>query len=455
MSARTLVATILGLAAMAAMAVGTTSARAGVWMQVSCVNPDGSAAPSEGWSGFSQGNPGAYAYTDARCAPGEPMTAILSPSSAAAVGSSEWLQYTPPAGSTLVGGTVDVNMAAPGYGQDSTGKIDAVGMAGLFEPAPANSPSNLFYQCVAWLANCPGHGTSDGQYYSGPVALPAGAGGDFFAEASCAAGDPGGVCDENAVHGGWALAQINAADFLLRSNVSPQGINFSGSVLQNGARGTAHLVFTARDPGGPGVYAVTVAVDGKVRYSGTPNTNGGACVSRGTDPGSGALMFDNQQPCLRTETVDVPVSTSGLPDGPHQLSTTVYDAAGNVASVRDETIHTFNPQYTPVASRGVRAQFVISWRWLGKHTTLRLIRVRRLPRRAHVSVRCAGRGCPRLKVTSVGATRIKRLLDGLRGRRFAVGDRLLINVSAPHRRTERIELRIRDNRSPKARLIRR
>jgi hypothetical protein len=452
MSARTLVATMLGLAA---LAVTATSARAGVWMQVSCVNPDGSAAPSEGWSGFSQGNPGAFAYNDARCAPGKPMTAILPSSSPAAVDSSEWLQYAPPAGSTLVGGTVNLNLAADGYGQDSTGKINAVAKAALFEPSPNDSPSNLFLQCVAWLAPCPQHSADDNLYYSGPVTLPSRAGGDFFAEASCSPGDPAGVCNENAGHGGWALVQINAADLLLQSNVSPQGANFSGSVLQNGARGTAHLVFTARDPGGPGVYAVTVAVDGKGKYSGTPNTNGGACVSRGTDPGTGALMFDDQQPCLRTETVDVPVSTSGLPDGPHQLSTTVYDAAGNVASVRDQTIHTFNPQYTPVASRGVRAQFVISWRWLGKHTTLRLIRVRRLPRRAHVSVRCRGRGCPRLKVTSVGATRITRLLDGLRGRRFAVGDRLLINVSAPRRRTERIELRIRDNRSPEARLIRR
>jgi hypothetical protein len=441
--------------ALLGLVLGAGTARAGLWMQVSCVNPDGTAAPSEGWSGYPQGNPGGFAYSDVRCGPGSPMTAVLSPSSPSATGSSEWLQYTPPPTATLAGGTVNVNLAANGYGQDAGGTIDAVGMAGLYEPSPTNSPSDLFYECVAWLAQCPNHPASDGLYYSGPVSLPANAGGDFFAQAACAAGTASGSCDENAGHGGWAVAQINSADFLLRSNVSPQGINFSGSALQSGARGTAHLVFTAKDPGGPGVYLVTVAVDGRTVYAASPNDNGGACVAHGTDPATGAVMFDNQQPCLATESVDAPVPTAGLPDGPHQLSASVTDAAGNVASILDQTIHTSNPQYTPVARRGVKAQFVISWRWLDRTTTLRSIGVRGLPRAGHVSVSCAGRGCPKLTVASVTAPRVKRLLAALGGKRFSVGDTLLITVSAPHRRTERIELRIRDNRRPRARLLRR
>jgi hypothetical protein len=451
-TARALVTVALCLAG---LGVAVPAAGTGQWVQVSCVNPDGSPAPNEGWSGYSEGNPGAFAYNDARCSPGSPMTAILSQSGAASVSSSEWLQYTPPAGATLAGGTLNVSLAAAGYGQDSTGAIDAVAMAGLFEPSPVSSPSNLFYQCVAWLATCPGHGSADGQYYSGQVALPANAGGDLFVEAACAAGQPGGLCDQNATHGGWAVSQVNSADVLLRSNTSPQGDGFSGSALQPGARGTAHLVFTARDPGGPGVYAVTVAIDGRTVYTGTPNTNGGACVAAGTDPGSGALMFDHQQPCLQTETVDVPVPTTGLPDGPHQLLATVTDAAGNLAPVRDQTIHTSNPQVTPAARRGVRAQFVISWAWLRRLTTLRSMTVRRLPRNGRVTLRCAGRGCPKLTVRSVSAKRVGRLLRAVRGRRFTVGDRLLITVSAPHRTTEWIELEIRDNRRPRARLVRR
>ena len=196
----------------------------------------------------------------------------------------------------------------------------------------------------------------------GPVTLPANAGGDLYVEAACAAGDPGGLCDANPTHEGWAVARVAGADLLLANNASPRAANFSGSALQHGARGTAHLVFTAEDPGGPGVYSVTVAIDGRTVFTGTPNANGGACVAAGRDPATGALMFDHQQPCLQTETVDVPVPTAGLPDGPHQLSVTVTDAASNAALVRDQTIHTSNPEVTPAARRGVRAQFVISWR---------------------------------------------------------------------------------------------
>jgi hypothetical protein len=119
----------------------------------------------------------------------------------------------------------------------------------------------------------------------------------------------------------------------------------------------------------------------------------------------------------------------------------------------DRTIHTVNPEYTPVARRGVRAQFLISWHWLGKHTTLRSLKVRRLPANARVSVRCRGRTCPKLKVRSAPARRIKRLLRALGGKRFTRGDKLLITVSAPRRASERVELTILNDRKPRARLV--
>ena len=63
--------------------------------------------------------------------------------------------------------------------------------------------------------------------------------------------------------------------------------------------GTANLALTASDPSGPGIFNVTVKIDGSPIYSGTPSTNGGKCVSVGTDPFSGAMIFDYQQPCPR------------------------------------------------------------------------------------------------------------------------------------------------------------
>jgi hypothetical protein len=424
-------------------------------MQVSCVNPDGSAAPSQGWSGFATGSPGVWSSNNSQCSPGQPMAATLSDLTAVPVDSAEYLEYVPPASSTLLGGTVDVNLSADGYGVDSTNHINAVAVAALYEPSLQSSPSNPFYQCVAWLAACPGAGTS--LHYSGTISLPGDRGGDLYLKAECAEGNPGAACNTNAHDNAWALAQVVWAHLLLLSEVSPQGTAFSGSALQRNARGTAHLVFTASDPGGPGVYSVTVSIDGHPVWSGTPNNNGGDCAAVGNDSADAALMFDASQPCLQTEVVDVPVPTSGLPDGRHELAVEVTDAAQNTSTVLDQTITTSNPQTTPSprSRRAVHARFVISWSWNGNHTLLRSISVQKLPRKAHVSVGCAGRGCPRLKVRSASARHAGKLLRGLGGKRFRAGDKLHITVSAPRHSPERIELRIRDGRLPGARLLRR
>ena len=252
----------------------------------------------------------------------------------------------------------------------------------------------------------------------------------------------------------YADVFISQADLLLQNNAVPTGSGFTGTVLEPGARGLTDLTFTAADPSGPGVYQVQVSVDGTPVYSQTPNTNSGQCVPVGTDPSSGALMFDYQQPCPPAESVDVPISTTGLQDGSHELSVKVIDAAGNVATALDQTITTSNPLVTPRPAKGVRAQFVMKWRWAGARTTLRSITVRKLPRGARVRVSCAGRGCPKLRLRSAAGGRVRRLLAGLGGRTFRAGDRLRLTVTAPRRTSENIQVTIRNNRIPQARLLR-
>jgi hypothetical protein len=415
-------------------------------MQVSCVNPNGSAAPNDGWSSFTTGSPEVLSNNDTHCSPGTPMSASLSSEQPAAVGTSEDLAYQPPAGSTLIGGAVNASMAANGtgpYGQ---------GAAILYEPAFQYDGSNVFFKCVQSSIDC-GNGGED---YAGDVSLPADAGGNFYAGAACS-GFAGGVCNSGGTFGAWALVLVHWARFVLSTQAAPQGTDFSGSALQPRAGGTAHLVFTAGDSGGPGVYAVSVLVDGRTVWSQTPNTNGGRCVPVGTDPSSGALMFDWQQPCPAAEVVDAPVPTRGLPDGRHELAVTVTDAAQDSSTVLDQTITTSNPQTTPVptSGRAVHARFVISWNWNGNHTTLRSIKVQKLTKHATVSVRCLGPGCPRLKLRSAAAGHVPRLLHALGGKRFRAGDRLRITVTAPGRSAERIELHMRDNQLPQARLLER
>jgi hypothetical protein len=116
--ALTLCATLAAAAGALALA---PAADAGDWMQVSCENANQSAASSEGWSSFTTGSPGYGSNSGSNCGPGTPMYAILSTDAAAPVDSSEDLQYTPPAGSTLVGGSVDVSLSADGTGYNASG----------------------------------------------------------------------------------------------------------------------------------------------------------------------------------------------------------------------------------------------------------------------------------------------------------------------------------------------
>lgn len=432
------------LAAVAALA---GPARAGQWMQVSCVNPDGSAAGNEGWSG-SASNTGYGANNTAVCGPGAPMQAILSSAVAEPVNAYELLQYQPPAGSALIGGTVDVTLSADGSG------ADASGVAALYEPHFAYDGSDVFLQCANGESTCP-NGTYD---YTAPVALPAGRGGDFFAAASCG-GIAGQSCDAtpNTANGSWSETEVHWAHFLLSNGAAPQGAGFGGSALQSAVRGTGHVVFTASDPGGPGVYSVGAAIDGHLVWAATPNTNGGACVPVGRDPSTGALMFDSQQPCPPTEVVDVPIPTRGLPDGRHELTVSITDAAGNISNVLDQNITTSNPQTTPKprGARAIRAQFVIGWNWSGTTTTLNTIKVKHLPRASGVTATCTGRGCPKLRIGHVNAPQISRLLHRLKGRRFRAGDRLNLTVTQRHHRPERIRLTFRAGAEPTARLVKR
>jgi hypothetical protein len=436
------------MAVLLLMVAGAPAARAGQWMQVSCVNPNGTAAPFQGWTGSSTGTPEFGSNHDVACAPGAPMVANLSAQLQPAPGdANEILTYAPPAGSTLVGGTMNVTLYGGGAGGSATG------VAGLHQPAFKPDDADRFLVCAKILPPC-----QNGTYtWSGAATLPAGRGGDLIAAASCAGagGLSGNTCTTGQdANDDFASVYIYSADLLLQSNAVPTGSGFTGTALEPGARGVADLTFTAADPDGPGVYAVQAFLDGALVSSQTPNTNSGQCVPVGTDPASGALMFDYQEPCPPAESVDVPIPTAGLPDGRHELSAKVIDAAGNAATVLDQIITTSNPLVTPRPAKGVRAQFVILWHWAGARTTLRSISVRKLPRRAEIHVSCKGHGCPRLRTRSSTGKRVKRLLTGLRGKTFRPGDRLRLTVTAPRLTSEKILVTIRNNQIPLARLLR-
>ncbi len=315
-------------AAAAVMMMGAAPAYAGDWMVVSCVNPSQSAAPSEGWSSFADGG-GYGSNSSTSCAPGSPMFAILSTDAAVGVGSAETLQYSPPGESKLVGGSVDVSLYADGGGYNASGTAVA------YTPEYAYNGTNVFFQCASGLPPC-ANGTYD---FSGVLGIPGGRGGNLYLSAGCG-GAAGYACNSRGSEGAWSLVRLWWANLLLENDSAPTGSGFGGSPLEPDAHGTAELQFTASDPGGPGVYSVTLEIDGQSIYQGTPDGNDGHCVAVGSS--SGALMFDYVQPCLQSETVDIPVNTTTLSEGAHTLKVIVTDAAQNSSVVYAGTITTAN-----------------------------------------------------------------------------------------------------------------
>ncbi len=317
---------------MAAVAImllcGAAPAEAGEWVQASCINPNQTAAGSAGWSSF-QGGGGYGSNNSTSCGPGSAALAILSTDAAVPVGSEETLQYTPPAGSTLNGGLLDLGMYADGRG------LDASGTAVAYTPEYAYDGSSVFFQCAAGLTPC-ANGSSD---FTGELNIPAGRGGNLYLSAGCG-GTGGGSCDEGGSEGGWSLIRLWWANLRLSNDSTPAASGVSGTLLSPGARGTQELTFTATDPAGPGVYNVTVQADGQTLYSATPNSNDGACVPVGSSGAS--LMFDAPQPCRQSESVDLPIDTTELRDGEHTLKVTVSDAAQNTSVVYDAAITTHN-----------------------------------------------------------------------------------------------------------------
>lgn len=270
---RSLVASGIALAAVTVLALCAGSpAYAGEWMQVSCVNPDETVAGSAGWISEIAGG-GYGSSTDTACGPESPMFALLSSDAAVGAPSSETLRYVPPAGSSLVGGDLDIGMYASGYG---TG---AQGTATAYTPEVSPDAADIVLQCAHGASPC----SPMGNEFLGELEVPRGRGGDIYLSAGCA-GTAGASCDEGASGGAWSQVKLWEAHLRLANGSTPGALDgiVGGALLAGGAgaRGTQSLTFAATDYAGPGVYSVTVQADGQTLYSATPDTNSGRCTGR-------------------------------------------------------------------------------------------------------------------------------------------------------------------------------
>jgi hypothetical protein len=432
------------LCAVALLCAGAGHARAGVWTLVSCSQPSGAPAATDGWTpGWWAGGPTSGSGDTNTCgAPGGALVAASSQNGAAAAYSGpEWV-FNAPGGAVITGGSISATLLAP------------QGQAWIGTPGPAYDGPDVIADCQQGSPQCQGGGPVSGTF---PIDHPGGT--SIYAPALCVAGSI--ACPATGGTGVNAEVAITQAQIELSVDATPTGRNFSGSLLSRGASGTADLAFTASDPGasggfGPGVYAVTAQLDGTTVYSGVPDTYRGECVALETDPATGGLMFDHGQPCAPLAKLKIPVQTSALSDGRHQLVVTMSDAAGDVATVLHRSITTFNPITSPLPrrKREVSARLTTGWTFAGSTAHLHSAHVSPLPKHSTVSVACTGPRCPALRPSHVPVARLSRLWAALEHKTFHRGDRLQVTIRARHLTPEPIEFRIRSGRRPTARLLR-
>ncbi len=303
-------------------ALSAAGAQAGTWTLLSCRQPDGLPAPTDGWSTSANGGVGADSGDTNSCASGGALTAMTSGEAPqGAYEGPEWV-FTAPPGSTIAGGTITATLTSP-HGQ-----------AWLATPTSTYDAANVIANCQYNLP-CGEDGS-----YTGVFPITHVGGSSLYAVAVCV-GPYEGARTCPADGGIDAAVSVSSASIELATDATPAASGFGGTLLSPNAQGTQELTFQASDSGGPGVYLVVVQIDGNTVYSGTPDDNEGRCAPVARS--AGTLVFEHSQPCRTSESVDVPVNTATLANGTHTLKVMVEDAAQNTGVVYDGQITTLQP----------------------------------------------------------------------------------------------------------------
>ncbi len=87
--------------------------------------------------------------------------------------------------------------------------------------------------------------------------------------------------------------------------------------------------------------------------------------------------------------------------------------------------------------RQIRTKVTTGWRWDARRTVLTRLSFSNLPGTARILTTCTGKRCP-FKSRTGTAGSIKAFERGLVGSAFVSGDKLMLTISAPGRRAERV-----------------
>jgi hypothetical protein len=180
----------------------------------------------------------------------------------------------------------------------------------------------------------------------------------------------------------------------------------------------------------------------------------GAYMGAHPVPADGTLLRG-----LPSQTVWVVLGGQREPAGNSPAAVAVNDASLAlipVASPATTGTGTTTPAPPPAPprhgiQRRLRVTLALRWQWSRNRTRLLGLTIGRHPHAVTITVTCRGKGCP-LPAGSATYRRLHRLRLVLDGRVYRAGDRLLITLRARGYRAERVEVRIRDGKIPRAQL---
>ena len=311
--------------ATALLAGMTATSSAGQYHIYSCTDPVTQAPlPTDGWAE----TPGLSFKTENNCATGQPMTAFATPPGIPKAASS-WT-FTAPKGARIVAATlyreVDSGYrsrafwAAPENLENLADDFDVCEGSETAECTRGNV--NVYRECKT-TSLCP-----PVSYAADKLVVPSN-----HLPAQHLAFDL--IC---LTQGCYGYERLYSDDIVLEQATGPTAVATAGSLTTaTTLRGVVDVSITASDPTS-GVFQAILQVDGKVFDKQVIDANGGRCNQYGQEP-DGSYIFLYTQPCPQAvSNVDVPFDTSNIPEGPHQISVLVSDAAGNMTTILTRSV---------------------------------------------------------------------------------------------------------------------
>lgn len=297
----------------------------------SCTQPDGAAAPIDGWTSFSNNS---NMLAQDNCAQGSYLTAGMLGWVEVPVGAESGWTFSPPAGTSIRQATL--------HWDYSNGDWQDTGSATAFESLTAPyRTSRPFATCVhsapcccsgPWMGRISPNNlvTVPTQDLEPGRGVPAAG---ISMTAGCTSTVGGGDHCYGAATEFAAFAGISMASITLEDGSPPQATVVGGSLTTGTElQGVQTLAITASDTGS-GIYQAILEVDGREAQSTTIDNNNGHCQNVGqTTDGRPAFLY--VVPCkLDINDQYVSFNLSAIPDGPHMLTVLVSDAAGNATTV--------------------------------------------------------------------------------------------------------------------------